>query len=191
MEEIEIKFLGIDIPTIEKKLLDIGAVKVGEYFYKRRHFDYPGEPLDKNGEWIRVRDEGEKITMAHKKFLNYDRNVAVAKDVVVVEREVEVGDFDKACELLYAIGFIEKNYQENKRIRYVKGEIEYDIDIWPRIPPYLEIEGPELEMVQNAAIELGFDLSKAIRYTGWQIYNDYDINLHDYKSVTFGEWIKK
>jgi adenylate cyclase class 2 len=191
MEEIEIKFLNIDVPETEKKLLDIGAEKVGEYFYHRRHFDYPGEPLDKKGEWIRVRDEGDKVTMAHKKFLNYDRNVKVAKDVIVEEREVDVSDFDKACEMLFAIGFVEKNYQENKRIRYKKGEIEYDIDFWPKIPPLLEIEGPELGLVQDAATQLGFDLSNAVRYTGWQIYNDYGINLHDFKRVTFDEWIEK
>jgi adenylate cyclase class 2 len=190
MEEIEIKFLNIDIPAMEEKLLAIGATKVGEYFYKRRHFDYEGWPLDKSGEWIRVRDEGDKITMAHKKFTTYDRNVKVSKDVIVEEREVDVNDFDKACEMLFAIGLIEKNYQENKRIRYKKGEVEYDIDIWPKIPPYLEIEGPELSLVQNAAIELGFDLKDAVRYTGWQIYNDYGINLHDFKSVTFDKWIK-
>ena len=81
MEEVEIKFLNIDIPTMEEKLLSVGAEKVGEYFYRRRHFDYADESLDKKGEWIRVRDEGDKITMAHKKLLAYDKDIKV-EDIV-------------------------------------------------------------------------------------------------------------
>ena len=36
MEEIEVKFLNIDVAETEKKLAAIGAERIGEYFYKRR-----------------------------------------------------------------------------------------------------------------------------------------------------------
>ena len=191
MEEVEIKFLNIDIPTMEEKLLSVGAEKVGEYFYRRRHFDYADESLDKKGEWIRVRDEGDKITMAHKKLLAYDKDIKVARDVIIEESEIEVSDFDTASNILYATGLIEKNYQENKRIRYKKGEVVYDIDTWPKIPTYLEIEGPTLGLVEDAALELGLDKADSVRYTAWQIYQDFGIELHDFRVVTFDEWIKK
>ncbi|HTE48729.1 MAG TPA: hypothetical protein VK675_02390 [Candidatus Paceibacterota bacterium] len=41
MEEFEIKFLEVDVLKLEKKLLEIGANKVGEYAYSRALFDYP------------------------------------------------------------------------------------------------------------------------------------------------------
>lgn len=191
MEEIEIKFLDIDIPKLEEKLKKIGAKKVGEYFYKRRTFDYPGLPLDKRGVWVRVRDEGDRVTMACKKILNYDPNGKVPKDSKIEEHEIIVSDFNTTCNILYGAGLIEKGYQENKRIRYVKDDIEYDIDTWPRIPNFLEIEGPSLKKVEKAATLLGFDLKESVRYSSWQIYQSYGIELHDFQRVTFGEWIKK
>jgi len=38
MEEIEVKFLNIDVEEIKKKLKDIGAEKVFEKLYKRKTF---------------------------------------------------------------------------------------------------------------------------------------------------------
>ena len=191
MEEFEIKFLEVDVPELEKKLLAIGAKKVGEYFFRRRHFDYPDLHLDKKGEWIRVRDEGEKITMAHKKISNFDQNKKDRRDVIIEEQEIVVSDFDAACKILFAAGLMEKNYIESKRIRYVKDGIEYDIDIFPKLPPYLEIEGKSIESVREAASELGFDLEKAVRYTAAQMYKDRGMNLHDYQIVTFEKFVKK
>lgn len=188
MEEFEIKFLEVDIPQLEKKLIEIGAKKAGEYFYKRRHFDYPDLRLDKNHEWIRVRDEGNRIVLTHKKRINPSQPI---KDAVMNETEVEVDDFDKTCQILYAVGLEEKNYQENKRIRYKKADIEYDIDIWPKLPPYLEIEGKNIQSVEIAARELGFDPNEAVRYTAWHMYRDKGINLGDYQKITFDGFVKK
>jgi len=66
MEEIEVKFLNIDPDLIENRLKEVGAKKVFERFYKRKAFDYPDLRLDKAGAWIRLRDEGDKITLAFK-----------------------------------------------------------------------------------------------------------------------------
>ncbi len=191
MEEFEIKFLEVDVPELEKKLLHIGAEKVGEYFYKRRHFDYPDFRLDDSGQWIRVRDEGNKITMAHKRIANFDLNKKDRKNVIIEETEITISDFDSACQILFSIGLIEKNYIENKRTRYIKDAVEYDIDTFPQLPSYLEIEGKSLASVEKAASELGFDVSKSVRYTATQMYKDRGIDLRDYQTITFEGLIKK
>ena len=41
MEEFEVKFLEIDVPNMEEKLLSIGAKKTLDYLYRRRVFDFP------------------------------------------------------------------------------------------------------------------------------------------------------
>jgi adenylate cyclase class 2 len=191
MEEIEIKFLDVDVASLEEKLKKIGAKKVGEYFYKRRTFDYPDLRLDKGGVWIRVRDEGDRVTMACKKIVDYDPSVKVSKNAKIEEHEVIVSDFDTTCQILSGAGLIEKGYQENKRLRYVKDDIEYDIDTWPKIPTFLEIEGPSLEKVEEAARLLDFDVKESVRYSSWQIYQSYGIELHNYQIVTFDKWVKK
>ena len=188
MEEFEIKFLEVDVPEMEKKLLAIDAQKIGEYFYKRRHFDYPDLRLDKNHEWVRVRDEGDKVVMTHKKRINPREHV---KDSIIHEIEIEVSDYDKTCNILLAIGMVEKNYQESKRIKYKKGNVEYDIDFWPELKPYLEIEGESMEEVTTAAQQLGFDIKDSVKYTAWHMYKDKEINLLDYQQITFNGLVKK
>lgn len=127
MEEIEIKFLDIETDEIEKKILSLGGKKVGDYHYRRIIFDYPDFRLDKNGGWLRLRDEGEKITLTYKQRLssNFD---SLEGDEGMYEKETIVEDFDATREILLKIGLIEKMYQENKRRRYIIDAVECDID---------------------------------------------------------------
>ncbi len=67
--EIEAKFLDVDVEALRKKLEEIGATQEHpEIFMKRKVFDYPDSRLEKKGGWIRVRDEGEKITLSYKQL---------------------------------------------------------------------------------------------------------------------------
>ena len=43
--------------------------------------------------------------------------------------------------MLEEMGYKAHTYQENKRTRYMLDGVEFDIDSWPYIPTYLEIEG--------------------------------------------------
>lgn len=68
--EIEAKFLDIDKEKINKLLIDSGAVLVHkECLMRRKNFDYPDARLEKIGGWIRVRDEGDKVTLAYNNLL--------------------------------------------------------------------------------------------------------------------------
>ncbi len=192
MEEIEIKFLEVDIPVLEEKLRELGAEKVGEFFYKRTHFDYPDLRLDKNGSWIRLRSDGVTTTLTYKSIENFISHEEVTKDCVILEKEIDVSNFEMTRDIFLSIGFIEKGYQENKRIRYVLNDVEIDIDSWPKIPPYVEIEGPTIEKVNHVANLLGFSLDESVRYSAGKIYQrHYGINLHEYTRFTFDEQIKR
>lgn len=69
MEEIEVKFLDIDPEAIEKRLLKIGAKFNFDKIHQRTIFDYPDLRLNAQGAYLRLRDEGEKVTLAFKKRL--------------------------------------------------------------------------------------------------------------------------
>ncbi len=192
MEEIEIKFLDINVEKLEKKLNDIGAQKIGEFFYKRTHFDYPDLRLDNSGAWLRVRDEGEKITIAYKNVADFTSHDKVNKDSAILEKEITVSNFDTACDIFLSMGLIKKSYQENKRIRYVLNQVEIDIDFWPLIPPYVEIEANTKDELENVVYKLGFDMTDAVKYSAGLIYErHYGIKLHDYLLFTFDKQIKK
>ena len=67
--EIEAKFPDINPDELRKKLLEAGAVLVHEErFMRRKVFDYPDSRLEKIGGWVRVRDEGDKVTFTYKQL---------------------------------------------------------------------------------------------------------------------------
>src|SRR3990167_10294135 len=84
---------------------------------RRCVFDYPDSRLKDIGGWIRVRDEGDKVTFSYKQ-LN-DRTLHGTKEI-----EVTVGDFEKTVDLLTAIGLAQKAYQETKREKWTLSKCE-------------------------------------------------------------------
>ena len=185
MEEFEIKFLEVDVPSLEKKLLEIGATKVGEYDYVRRTFDYPDFRLDGQHKWLRVRTDGKETTLTYKERLGVKSNDTSIPDDGMKEVEVIVDNFEKTCEIIKSIGFVLKHEAKNKRVRYEKSDVVYDIDSWPQIPTYVEIESTSLQKAKDAADDLGFNGDEGIICSVNQVYKKYGINLHDYKSITF------
>ncbi|MEI6650460.1 MAG: hypothetical protein WCL23_03445 [Candidatus Moraniibacteriota bacterium] len=63
-EEIEAVFLEIDKDDIERRLVTIGAERIGDALYRHTAFDYPDYRLDGDNAWIRQRDDGDKVVLA-------------------------------------------------------------------------------------------------------------------------------
>lgn len=188
MEEFEIKFLEVDVPALEKKLLEIGAEKVGEYEYRVAVFDYPDWRLNENHAWLRLRTDGLKATLAYKQRLGVKTG---ENDEGMKEIEVSVDDFDKTYQIFKSIGFITKREEEKKRTRYKKGDAEFDIDFWPEIPAYVEIEGKSIEEVHASCAELGFDPKDGLICSAKQVYKKYGIEPDDYSELKFSGMVKK
>ena len=148
--ECEARALEIDKEEIERKLVSLGAKKIADFDYKRRVYDVIPKT---EGKWIRLRTDGNKTTLAVKQ---------INKETIdgTEETEVEVSDFEETNKILNSLGFFEKGYQENKRTRYVLNGIELDIDTWPYIPTYLEIEGKDSKDVEKMIELLEIDKSK-------------------------------
>jgi len=107
--EIEAKWLAINTDDIRQSLQRVGATLISpERLMIRRNFDYPDKRLEKVGGWVRVRNEGAKITLSYKQ-LN-DRTVHGTKEV-----NVTVNDFDATVSFLEAIGLKQKSIEETKR----------------------------------------------------------------------------
>lgn len=187
MEEIEVKFLGINKEEIELKLISLGAVKQFERLYRRKVYDYPDLRLNADASWIRVRDEGDKVTMGFKKRLLPNQQ----NDAGMHEIEMVVSDFDIAWKFLEAIGLKQKFYEENYRTRYMLGEIEFDIDHWPLLTPYLEIEAPSWEKIDEAINLLGLNPNDKKICSAFQIYEMEGIDELSFDVLTFDKQVKK
>lgn len=197
MEEIEVKFLNIDPEEVENKLKKLGAKKIFEKLYRRKVFDYPDLRLNNQGAWVRLRDEGDKITLTFKQRLGIKTHdsktilYSTTNDEGMEEIEIEVEDFEKTGQILTKIGLKQKLYEENRRIRYQLDDVEYDIDFWPQLEPYLEIEAPYWEEIDKAVKLLGLNPADKKIFSTYQIYQLKGIDENEYQEITFEKMIKK
>lgn len=176
--EIEERILEIDKDKTIKKLEDLGATKIGEWYYKRYTYDFTPK---RESEWIRLRTNGVETTLTYKKVET--REVDGTK-----EFEIEVSNFDETNKMLEILGYEYKNYQESKRIRYYLNDVEIDIDTWPMIPTYMELEGPSVEKVKELEDLLEVDKSKITTLYVDEIAEQiYGINILAIKELKFKE----
>lgn len=152
--EFEATFTNINKNNTRTQLRKVGAKLVKkEFLQKRIVFNLPKGHEIKGG-WLRVRDEGDKITMSLK---------VVDGDKIENQKEIQliVDNFENAVEILESIGCINKAYQETKRELWKLGRVEITIDEWPFLEPFVEIEGKSEADVRRVAKKLGFDYKKA------------------------------
>ncbi len=191
MEEIEVKFLDIHVSDLEIKLIALGAQKQFDKLYRRRVYDYPDLRLNTDHSWVRIRDEGDKVTMGFKRrIVNLEGNQE-KNDISMEEVEIEVSDFEKTALILEKIGLTLKFYQENRRIRYTFEGIEFDIDFWPQLNPYLEIEAHSWDEIDRAINLLSLNPADKKIFSTNQIYKINGIRSLDYIEMTFDRMVKR
>lgn len=173
----EIRILEIDEKSLITKLENLGAEKVGE-FYQRRYV-YDMKPAIK-GKWIRLRTNGINSTLTIK---------SITSPLIdgTKELEIEVSDFDKCQHILNELGYSERNYQENERISYKIDDTEIDIDSWPMISTYVEIEGNNEEEVYKTLEKLSISREKLTTANVDDIYTSYGYNLASISNLKFEE----
>ena len=176
--EIEERVLEINKEEVIKKLEELGAKKVGDWLQKRYVYDFMPK---RENEWIILRNNGEETTLTYKNIKS--------KDITgTKELEIVVSDFDETNQLLHIMGYTPKAYQENYRTRYYLDHIEIDIDTWPLIPTYLEIEGSSVEDVKKVEQLLGLSEGKVTTLSCQDIYLDiYGIDINQIEELKFDE----
>lgn len=167
--EYEVRILEINQDEIIAKLEKLGAKKEWDLLQRRYVYDFIPKV---EGKWIRLRTNGEKTTLTIK-------NLVSSEIDGTQELEIEVDDFLKCNQILNELGYEAKGYQENRRIQYTLNGVEIDIDSWPMIPTYLEIEGPSEEAVYEILGLLGYSKEECVTTDVEGIYLDYGYNLEE------------
>lgn len=151
--EIEAKFLSIDTDEMRAKLTKVGAI-CKQPMQVMRRVVFHNEVMDQKNAYLRVRDEGHRITMTYKQF--DDISLTGAKEI-----EFNVSEYENAIALLEAIGITPRSLQETRREIWELGKVEVVIDEWPWIQPFIEIEAPTEKLVKDTAAKLGFSWNEA------------------------------
>ena len=175
--EYEVRVLEIDVDSIKKKLEEVGATLEWDKLQRRYVYDFIPK-LD--GKWIRLRTNGIKNTLTIK-------DVVTSKIDGTRELEILVDDFDNTNRILEELGYTHRAYQENRRIQYKLNGVEIDIDSWPMIPTYLEIEGSSEDEVYKTIELLGFSKDDITTRDVEGIYNDYGYDVMEIKELKLEE----
>lgn len=157
VEEIEAIFLDVDIEKTRKTLKSLQATcKLPMQDMNRTLFDYPDRRLMRGqNSWIRIRDEGDHVSLTFKTLQEGDLHGAQ-------EIETTVGSYDDTVAIFEAIGMFKFSVQETKREIWSVGDCMVMIDQWPWINPYVEIEGPSEEAIKALAKKMGYQWDTAV-----------------------------
>lgn len=154
--EIEVKFLNVDFDEVRAKLQELGGLCEQPMRLMRRALsETPEMRKDGRDAFVRLRDQGDKVTLTFKEFTSLSLSGAR-------EHEVDVSDFDTMLEILKESGLPPITFQESKRETWKVGEVEVVLDEWPWLNPYLEIEAGDEEAVRDMAKRLGFSWKDAV-----------------------------
>lgn len=155
--EIEAKFSNVNHEVLRNKLRALGATcEQPMRLMKRKNYDFPDGRLEKTkGAWVRLRDEGDKVTMSYKQI---DAKTVDGMSEICLT----VSDFETGDAFLAAIGLATKNYQETRRETWTLANCEIVLDEWPWLKPSMEIEGPDEQSLKVIAMKLALDWGQAM-----------------------------
>lgn len=174
--ELEVKFLNINVKDLRQTLDEYGATLIFNTLFRITIFHgLSGE----DREYIRVRDEGNRITLVHKR--TYQGSMAAT------EHEIEVSSYEDTVALLDAIGLTRKRTEEKLRIHYTLEGVSIDIDTWPGVPTYVEIEADTEQALRSTYERLGFNFNQAFFGDAHDVFRHYGIEPKSVPNMVFSE----
>jgi len=177
--EIEVKFLEVDKTELIEKLLLLGAKDLGEEKIWEEIF------YDQAGEWKKQNKFGRIRTTNKGSYFTY-KHSRERTATGVTEIEFAITEPDKLRAFLETMGLVMNRNNEKLRHKFMLGEVTVDIDTWPKVPTYVELEGPSEEAIKAAAAKLGFDWSKGVFGTAAQVIEEvYKLPVTTYRYFTF------
>lgn len=178
-KEIEARFLEINKEELIEKLLSLGAINKGEAALSEIIFYDIENKWPDEGRFVRIR------SLKDDTVVTYKRNQAQTIDSAT-EVEFSTQEPEQVEKFLECIGLVAFRHQEKKRYTFELNDVTIDIDTWPKIPTYVEFEGPSEQAIRSVAEIVGFDWNNAVFDDARKIIeNHYNIPVGSYKWFTF------
>ena len=134
--------------------------------------------------WVRLRKTENDITITIKKIVN---SKGIYELDAVDELEFDVPSIEEGKEFLEDLGYFFERHQTKMRIAYDYKNTEIVIDKWPRLSPYIEVEGPTKKEIEEVVKMLGYDVKDAIVINTDDVYNMEGIDIYskEYANLEF------
>ncbi len=146
MHEIETKVLEVDPVVIAQRLAALGAQKILTARLSVDWFAPKGEGKGFREWYLRIRRRSDGVAeVTWKGGMTHIGIVKSAREI-----HFETKDPDKVQELFVALGLEPYAHQEKNRTSWTFKNWRFDLDQYPGIPPYLEIEGTSEVHIREA-----------------------------------------
>lgn len=165
----------VDEKKIRQSLLKIEATIIqSNILMKRWTFTSRNQPE----QWVRVRDEGGRITLTLKQF-NGNNDINSVQEV-----EIEVSDFNGAYQIFSHLNFDYKRYVENYRETWFIDNCYVMIDHYPGLDLFIEIEGPSEMAVRALCKKLKISINNAMYGPTALLYRKkYNISREEFDQI--------
>ena len=131
--------------------------------------------------WIRLRQSNDKVELTCKHIL--EKNKKNYQNVYEVE--VEVSNLDETNLFLSSIGISRRSYQEKIRNSYIYKDAEIEIDHWPKLEPYLEIECDNDDTIKELIEKLDLQDSRIVSLNTEELYREKGIDINTISELKF------
>lgn len=153
MDEVELKFLNINVNEIKQKIQNIGAeLKYDTYTESYPFLKEDFSASNSNKKYLRIRKINDDITITYKDP-NKKSNMSNRSEI-----EIKVDNYEKAIQLIEKLGFKKGKVFRKHRIHYELNDIHFELDTLENIPTYLEIETQSEDDMKNICIKLGLNI---------------------------------
>jgi adenylate cyclase class 2 len=176
-KEIETRFLDINKDELIQKLKSLNAKDLGEIKLDEIIFYDDKEKCLREKYFVRLRKKGDKTFMTYKS--NAKQEVDSAKEI-----EFEVSSFADAKLFLETIGWPAYRIVEKYRHTFELDGVTLDIDTWPQIPPYVEVEGPSVDSLMAVVDKMGLDWRNRFDQDARFVFKHYGYDFDNIKTVT-------
>lgn len=173
MKETEVKVLNVD----KKKTIEIisrfGAEKIFEGEIKTTFFDFEDARISKAKNVLRLRQAGQSSQLTFNPILSKQS----AKEAE--EYEGEVSDLQTMKKILESLGLSETGNIQKHRTSYRLNNVKFDIDTheneFSYVPPYLEIEAENIDLIYKYTELLGYSAKDCLPWSTEDVINYYSI----------------
>jgi len=162
--EVEHKVLDVNPKAIAEAMKNIGAKQVYDDVRTITYFDHPDGSLKKAGEGIKLTEEG-KLKLEHNRKTESGQSDTVK---LFVSRKEE------AVEFLKRLNLAPITQVQARRISYELGTVDFDIDCFPGIPPFMEVDMADADIELKELLgKLGLTENEVIVATTPEIFARY------------------